>query len=156
MDEQARVASGADLEDLVRLAELAASAIESERGGWMHLQEAKRQPPLAASFLADLDADGTTIVVGTIDGVIVGYGCARLIELRDGDLIARVDDLFVEPPARGVAIGELVMDRLMEWATERGCRGIDAIALPGDRETKNFFERFGLTARAIVVHRRLT
>ena len=32
---------------------------------------------------------------------------------------------------------------------------IDALALPGNRAAKNFFERFGLTARAIVVHRSL-
>ena len=41
------------------------------------------------------------------------------------------------------------------WATERGCFGIESMALPGNRETKNFFERFGLVARAIVVHRAL-
>jgi GNAT superfamily N-acetyltransferase len=54
-----------------------------------------------------------------------------------------------------VGIGELVMDALVAWAQDHGCEAIDAVALPGDRETKNFFERFGLTARAIVVHRRL-
>ena len=37
----------------------------------------------------------------------------------------------------------------------RAAAGIDGFALPGDRETKNFFERFGLTARAILVHRSL-
>ena len=45
------------------------------------------------------------------------------------------------------------MDLLVAWAHERGCVGIDALRLPGNRDTKNFFERFGLTARAIVVHR---
>ena len=52
-----------------------------------------------------------------------------------------------------VAVGEVVMDAAVAWARERGCFGIDSVALPGNRETKNFFERFGLTARAIVVHR---
>jgi hypothetical protein len=33
--------------------------------------------------------------------------------------------------------------------------GIDAVALPGMRETKNFFEAAGLVARAIVVHKAL-
>ena len=46
-----------------------------------------------------------------------------------------------------------MMDAVLTWCAERGSGGIDAIALPGDRATKNFFERFGLTARAIVVHR---
>ena len=44
---------------------------------------------------------------------------------------------------------------LLAWATAQGCFGIDALALPGNRATKNFFERYGLTARAIIVHKRL-
>jgi hypothetical protein len=31
--------------------------------------------------------------------------------------------------------------------------GIDAFALPGMRETKNFFEGSGFTARLLVMHR---
>ena len=38
-------------------------------------------------------------------------------------------------------------------AAAQGCFGVDSLALPGDRHTKNFFESFGLVARAIVVHR---
>jgi hypothetical protein len=48
-----------------------------------------------------------------------------------------------------------MVDVMIAWATAAGCRGIDAIALPGARDTKNFFERMGLVARAIIVHRRL-
>ncbi len=44
---------------------------------------------------------------------------------------------------------------LIAWCEEHGCAGIDAVALPGNRATKNFFERYGLTARALLVHRRL-
>ena len=47
------------------------------------------------------------------------------------------------------------MDAVLAWAGEQGCVGVDALALPGDRATKNFFETFGLVARAIVVHRDL-
>jgi hypothetical protein len=49
----------------------------------------------------------------------------------------------------------MLMDQLVEWCRERGCIGVDSLALPGDRATKNFFESFGLVARAIIVHRRL-
>ena len=38
----------------------------------------------------------------------------------------------------------------------QGCFGVDSLALPGDRHTKNFFESFGLVARAIIVHRSLS
>ena len=38
---------------------------------------------------------------------------------------------------------------------ERSLVGLDAVALPGDRDTQNFVETFGLVARAIQVHRSL-
>jgi len=44
---------------------------------------------------------------------------------------------------------------LVSWAEQAGCIGIDAFALPGDRAVKNLFERSGLVARAILVHKRL-
>jgi L-amino acid N-acyltransferase YncA len=66
-----------------------------------------------------------------------------------------IDDLFVEGEAREVGVGEEMTKVVVEWCEERGCRGIDANVLPGDRATKNFFESFGFTARAITVHRRL-
>jgi hypothetical protein len=54
-----------------------------------------------------------------------------------------------------VGVGEAVMDHLVAWCRAQGCFGVDSLALPGDRQTKNFFESFGLVARAIVVHRPL-
>ena len=47
------------------------------------------------------------------------------------------------------------MEEVLAWASAAGADGVDSIALPGDRVTKNFFERFGLTARALQVYRRL-
>jgi hypothetical protein len=47
------------------------------------------------------------------------------------------------------------MAAIVESAEEAGCFGLDALVLPGNRATKNFFEASGLTARAIVVHRSL-
>ena len=58
-------------------------------------------------------------------------------------------------PALALAVvGALAAPRVAH-AQDAGAVGIDSLALPGDRETKNFFETFGLKARAIVVHRSL-
>ena len=126
------------------------------RGGsiWSRLEA--RVPPFAHGLSEDLRADDVHMVVGTIDEVIVGFGAVRLVELHDGTWIGRLGDIYVMPDARGVGVGEAMMDSLLEWAAERGCAGVDSLALPGDRATKNFFESHGLVARAIVVHRRLS
>ncbi|HSL59157.1 MAG TPA: GNAT family N-acetyltransferase, partial [Acidimicrobiales bacterium] len=107
------------------------------------------------SLRAALDDDQQLLVVGTIDEVVIGYAAVRIETLRDDSRLAVIDDLYTDPGCRGVGVGEAMMDLVVEWATEAGCTGIDALALPGNRATKNFFETFGLVARAIVVHRRL-
>ncbi len=125
------------------------------RGGMLWSLTLARQEPLIESLAASLVDPDQRIVVGCIDDVIIGYGDMRVQGLSDGQPLGVIDELYVEPEARAVGVGEAMMDLLLEWCNERGCIGIDAVALPGDRETKNFFETFGLTARAIVVHRRL-
>ena len=146
-------------EDLDRLVELLGQAHEVQgpaRGGALWAQREARAADDRASLAAALADDDRAAVVGTIDDVVVGYGVVHAEALRSGARLAVVEDLWVEPEARGVGVGEAVMDRLVAWAEGRGCIGIDALALPGDRATKNFFESFGLVARAIVVHRPLS
>jgi GNAT superfamily N-acetyltransferase len=94
-------------------------------------------------------------VVGSIDDVVVGFAHAVGERLPDGEELVVLGGLYVDPGAREVGVGEAMMDLVLEWCEERRAVGVDAVALPGDRATKNFFERFGLTARAIVVHRSL-
>ena len=74
---------------------------------------------------------------------------------RDGGVLGVLDDIYVEPEAREVGVGEALMDAVEAWCRGRGCIGIDSLALPGNRETKNFFETLRSVARAIVVHRSL-
>ena len=103
-----------------------------------------------------LEGGTVRVWVGTLDDASVGFAVARLVVLADGTSLAAVDALYVLPEARGVGLGEALMDEVLAWAAAGGAAGIDAVALPGDRVTKNFFERYGMTARALQVHRRLT
>jgi GNAT superfamily N-acetyltransferase len=77
---------------------------------------------------------------------------ARVEQLRNASCLGVIDDIFVEDEARGVGVGEAMMADLVAWCTEQGCVGIDAMALPGHRATKNFFEESGFTARKLVMH----
>lgn len=140
---------------VAELADLAVEELTPLRGGEVWRRESGRSVPATASIAADLDDPDAHVVVGTIDEVPVGYGVVHAVSMRDGSTLGRITDLFTLPGARGVGVGESVMDALVAWSAERGCFGVDSVALPGDRHTKNFFESFGLVARAIVVHRSL-
>lgn len=155
--EAARAASPDDLAAVCALARQGTAELRVNRGGavW-HRREAHREPLDDAIAAAVSRDDGRRCaVVGTVDDTVVGYGLATLELLHDDRLLAVVTDLYVDPQARGIGVGEAMMDHLLAWARTAGAVGIDALALPGDRHTKNFFETFGLTARAIVVHRSL-
>ncbi|MCB1037937.1 MAG: GNAT family N-acetyltransferase [Acidimicrobiales bacterium] len=155
--EAARPADAHDLPAMAALARDARSELEVQRGGPVWRARSARTDPVEDRLVEEIGRPGVEgcAVVGTIDGVVVGYGVSTLEPLTDGSILSVVSDLYVAPAARGVGVGEAMMDLLVGHAGDHGARGIDALALPGDRETKNFFETFGLKARAIVVHRDL-
>jgi GNAT superfamily N-acetyltransferase len=95
-------------------------------------------------------------LVGTLQGHVVGYGLAKLETVDPLGLVGVVEEVWVEPEARGVGVGEVVMTTIRTWCLAAGCCGIDAAALPGDRIMKGFFERFGMSARLLVMHHRFT
>jgi GNAT superfamily N-acetyltransferase len=96
--------------------------------------------------------DDAFMVVGTIDHVVIGFGAVTLETLHGGERLGVITDLFVDAGARGVGVGEAMVEALVAFCVDHGCVGIDALALPGHRTTKNFFEESGFTARAIVMH----
>ncbi len=155
MEVAARAATHDDLGVLTQLATEAIDELTPHRGGALWRRQVARPVPPTTSLASDLDDPACEVVVGTIDDVVVGYGVLRVETLTDEGRLGVISDLYTLAGARGVSIGESMMDALLEWATAQGCFGVDSLALPGDRHTKNFFESFGLVARAIVVHRTL-
>ena len=150
MDVEARLAVAGDLPIMVDLARHARSEQSEQRGGKLLIARHCRPEPLDAAFAEAVDDPTTGLWVGTIDGVPVGYALVS----ADAD-IAVIEELHVDPGARAVGVGEALLDAIVPWAKELGCSGIDSFALPGARETKNFFETFGMTARLLVLHRDL-
>jgi ribosomal protein S18 acetylase RimI-like enzyme len=153
--EAARPATG---EDVGRLAQLVGEAVAEQaegRGGFIWARREARATPAEDSLALLVEDPGALVLAGTIDGCIVGYAVAVTEQLRTGDRLGIVTDVYVEQGAREVGVGEALLDQVVAWCEAAGCVGIDALALPGNRQTKNFFESFGFTARAIVVHRRL-
>jgi ribosomal protein S18 acetylase RimI-like enzyme len=153
--ENARLASAADLAAIEAVADRVAVELAPGRGGELFLaQEAARGSPADRVTRALARGDAGRAVVGCYDGVVLGFGLATIETLADGRRLGVIEALAVDPEARGVGIGEAMMNLLLSELREAGCLGADSRALPGDRETKNFFESFGLKARLLVVHQR--
>ncbi|HZP27925.1 MAG TPA: GNAT family N-acetyltransferase [Acidimicrobiia bacterium] len=151
--ERARPAAPADIARVVELATLLRDELRPMRGGEIWFRRDARPEPLAAEYRAMLDDPDARLAVGGIDEVVLGFAAVRAEPLRDGSRLGVLTELFVEPDARSVGVGEALLDVVVEFCAGHGCVGIDAAALPGHRAAKNFFEEHGFTARSLVMHR---
>lgn len=152
--EASRAAAPADLSRIAELARLMRAELIAMKGGALWAAREARPEPLDDGYGALLGRDDACLLVGTIDGSVIGFGAVEVERLRSGANLGVITDLFVEPGARAVGVGEALTGDLVAFCERHQCVGIDALALPGHRATKNFFEESGFTARAIVMHRR--
>lgn len=155
MDVSARTATDHELEAVAAIAEFDHAELRPLRGGEIWSQWEARTEPLLPSLRHTHERDDAELFVGLIDTAVVGFAAVQRQPLHDGRAIGHLTEIYVLPDARGVGVGEALMGAVEEWCRARDCVGIDSVALPGDRATKNFFESFGLVARALRVHRAL-
>jgi len=150
--EESRPATPDDLGRVEELSRAMRGELGPMRGGALWREREAWPEPLGDTYAALLARQDALVVVGTIDGVVLGFGAVVVEELRDGRRLGVISDLYVELLAREVGIGDALAADLLEFCRARGCMGVDAVALPGHRATKNFFEGHGFAARALTMH----
>ena len=142
----ARVATTDDLSRLRSLEAEARDIVRPVRGGAVHLDVDGLGWTLSTRF----GSPDAVVLAGLIDDALIGYAV-----VSSAATAARIEAIYVEPEARELGVGEELLNQAIAWARDRKCTSLDAVALPGDRHTKNFFETFGMVARAITVSRSL-
>lgn len=147
-----RRAVRADAAELARLELLARGSLTDVRGGAALLAE---QPAIGdcSAWEAAIDVATRVVWVALVDEVPVG-----LLELMLPDRVGgagRVCQVFVEAEARELGFGDELLAEAIEATRQAGGAVIESFALPGDRDTKNLFERAGVTARKLIVSKRL-
>lgn len=145
-----RQGSVADAAALVELEHEARLGLEPVRGGLRRLEETPAVGPAWYDRLLDHDVG---VAVAEVDEVVLGW-----LSMRGPDSwgVAVIDSVYVSEGARELGLGDELVAWAMDWATQRGARRLESWALPGDRDTKNLFERNGMTARLITVSRSLS
>ncbi len=154
--EEARAAVPADLDAVDQVARRVEAAMVTQRGGDLLLAGEKGRGSVRERMARAIDASDAWAIVGCYDGVVLGWALAEVELLPDGRRVGVIEGIAVDPEARSAGIGEAMMDLVLAELEGAGCIGADSRALPGDRETKNFFESFGLKARLLTVHRSFT
>lgn len=148
--EHARKADPTDLEFIVELWSEAVAELDGQRGGFLLAGSLTREDLAAELRQAQGDQD-RLLAVGMLDAVSVGFASA-FCDRQRREPVAAIELIYVQPAARQVGVAEAIVNEVMRWASERGCVGVDAPALPGSRQAKAFFEDNGFTARLLVMH----
>jgi GNAT superfamily N-acetyltransferase len=151
-DEAARPADADDIAAIHALALALRAELADHRGGALWIAHDALAPLDETTLAARLGAGDLATFVGTLDGHPLAYALAHT-EPVGTETLAVIDEISVSADARTVGLGETLLDALVTWAADHGALGIDATALPGDREAKNFFEAHGFRARRLVMHR---
>lgn len=152
IDPVVRRAAPHDVDDLAALEQVARARVGDQRGGRRWLDE----HPERAEQWSDV-VQRTPVFVGVLDEVVVGYLVLTIDEANPvAGVVALVDEVFVLPEARQVGFGDELLAAALAAAQQAGAAVFEGIALPGDRETKNLYERAGITARSITVSTRLS
>ena len=141
MTPSVRIATAADAQCWQELEQQAQGNNAGARGAAALFAE---QP---ISFIGD-GAGGFTLIV-EVDSVVVGFTTVQISKVA-GSSVATVVRVFVTARARRVGVGDALINAAQQHARQANCVRIDALSLPGDRDTKNLYERNGLTARLIV------
>ena len=142
-----------DATALASLEQEARASLTDARGGGRWLEE---HPEIGGRWASTVDSRIVLVAElpepAALDepGHVVGYLVLDMV-----DVVARVDQVYVTPEARGVGFGDTLLAAAGDEARRGGAAFLEGEALPGDRETKNLYERAGITARLITVSRRL-
>lgn len=130
-----------DVDQLIAIESEARVALEGRRGGDRWLAE----HPSRSDRWTEIIGAGV-VLVGSIDGVIVGY----LVGYVD-HAIATIEEIYVTPEARLVGFGDALLAGAVASFIEQHASVVEGTALPGDREMKNLYERAGIKARLITL-----
>jgi GNAT superfamily N-acetyltransferase len=148
--ERARLAQTDDRAACVRLLDGALDGAGAMRGGPALLGRETTE-----SLLERWSGPEAALFVGEYEGAVVGLLAVSRSEPVAGRVGGLIECCYVEPDARGVGVGGSLMEAAVAWSRDRGCTDVDALALPGDRQTKQRLEASGFTARLLTLSRRL-
>ena len=138
------------LDDGPVLSELEAearAALVGARGGERWLAE---HPPIGGGWVDGRAGRAVFVAVLEAPGVDAAVPVGYLVVDIAGD-VALIDQVYVTDGARELGFGDALLAAARDAARLAGVGLLEGHALPGDRDTKNLYERAGITARLITV-----
>ena len=137
-----RDAAAPDVSAIEILEQTCVQEAQSFRGNVELLSAA---PLIGQGLTTFQDHPGHIVLVVESSSEICGFA-----QMECSGSVAMIRRVYVSAKARDLGAGATLIDELRDRARLQGCSRIDAYALPGDRLTKNLFERAGMKARLLI------
>jgi GNAT superfamily N-acetyltransferase len=150
--EAARPARAEDRQACTRLLAQALVGGAAMRGGAALIGDAT---PVTLLERWTRSADTAHLLVGEYDQVVVGLLAVTVSQPVAARHAGLIECCYVEAGARGVGVGTALVEAAVAWCAAQRCGEVDALALPGDRTTKQRLEGAGFSARLLTLSRGL-
>ena len=150
-----RPAAPDDLDAVVELYRARAKEAASYRAAWGDADA--RPEPVEESVSADMTRPDSAVLVADDGGRVTGYA---VVTVGPGlpqhtDLHARISDFHVDDGFRDAGLEDELFSAAVAWAREQGAKTAEIGVVAGDRHAKGVFERLGLKARIVRMHKDL-
>jgi len=109
-------------------------------------------PPSRAELAEIIDSPATVLLIGRVDGEIVGSLTLALFRIPTG-LRAWIEDVVVDDAARGHGVGAELNKRALAIAAERGARTVELTSRPSRVAANQLYVKLGFTTRETNVYR---
>ncbi len=98
-------------------------------------------------FDALLNGDRGTVLLAEDDGELLGLASVSYnLAMRYGGEYCQIEELVVDPAARGKHAGAALVEATVAHAKERGCGEIGAYVFDAAEHNRSFYEKFGFNA----------
>lgn len=111
-----------------------------------------------AGEIFDLLLDGArgSVLVAEDEGELLGLASVTFNPaMRYGAEYCQLEELVVDPAARGRRVGVLLVEALLDQARKRGCAEVGAYLLAATEHNRPFYEKFGFEAVGTEMRQRL-
>lgn len=94
------------------------------------------------------------ILMAVVDGVVCGYSLARIIceepWVDNGTgRMGLFDELYLDESARGLGLGQEMIDRVMNWMEKKEIKRVKLHAYSWNQHAKTLYERNGFKAYVV-------
>ncbi|MEM7363625.1 MAG: GNAT family N-acetyltransferase [Pseudomonadota bacterium] len=116
-----------------------------------HLSRAARE-----AFDSLLDGQRGQVIVAEDDGELLGMvSLSYNVAMRYGGEYCQVEEVVVDPAARGRKVSSALMEAALDHARRRGCEEVGAYVVDNASENRSFYEKFGFVQVGVEMRQRL-